>query len=168
MRTQSFSGPRPLYFRPGGGSLFRSDNRAVEETFEELSVEERNLFSVAYKNAVGSRRASWWIVSSVEQKETSNNAENAALASSYRTKVEGELNTVCDDILKLLKDCLIPASTSGESNVFHYAELNNLDETRKMDAIAELDNVSEDPYEDQGQVRWPDPGGVARVVVFVE
>merc|ERR1719382_1449698 len=36
----------------------------------ELSVEERNLLSVAYKNAVGSRRASWRIVSSMEQKES--------------------------------------------------------------------------------------------------
>merc|ERR1711948_69247 len=36
---------------------------------EELSVEERNLLSVAYKNAVGSRRAAWRIITSVEQKE---------------------------------------------------------------------------------------------------
>ncbi len=35
----------------------------------ELTVEERNLLSVAYKNVTGSRRASWRIVSSIEQKE---------------------------------------------------------------------------------------------------
>merc|ERR1712139_746361 len=82
---------------------------------------ERNLLSVAYKHGVGSRRASWRIVSSVEQKESSkNNTENAALASSYRTKVEGELNKICDEILKLLKDCLIPSCTTGESKVFYY------------------------------------------------
>ena len=31
---------------------------------------------------------------------------DAALASSYRTRVEGELHKICDEILKLLKDCL--------------------------------------------------------------
>uniref|UniRef100_A0A7S2TBU9 14-3-3 domain-containing protein n=1 Tax=Prorocentrum micans TaxID=2945 RepID=A0A7S2TBU9_PROMC len=32
---------------------------AVGKAGDELSVEERNLLSVAYKNAVGSRRAAW-------------------------------------------------------------------------------------------------------------
>ena len=56
-----------------------------------LSVEERNLLSVAYKNAVGSRRASWRIVSSVEQrKHSKGDSENVELARMYRTKVEDE------------------------------------------------------------------------------
>ena len=43
--------------------------RKVAELNCELSVEERNLLSVAYKNVIGARRASWRIVSSIEQKE---------------------------------------------------------------------------------------------------
>ncbi|KAL8239268.1 hypothetical protein R6Q59_015835 [Mikania micrantha] len=41
----------------------------------ELTVEERNLLSVGYKNVVGSRRASWRILSSIEQKEESRGNE---------------------------------------------------------------------------------------------
>jgi len=90
------------------------------ETGEDLSVEERNLLSVAYKNAVGSRRASWRIVSSVEQKETSKgNTANAELARDYRVKVEKELNMICDEILSLLDKHLIQENTPGEPKVFY-------------------------------------------------
>jgi len=87
----------------------------------ELTVEERNLLSVAYKNAVGSRRASWRIVSSVEQKEHSKkNTQNAELAREYREQVEKELNAICEEILDLLKKHLIKDSTPGEGKVFYY------------------------------------------------
>ncbi|KAF3796003.1 14-3-3-like protein A [Nymphaea thermarum] len=35
---------------------------------EELTVEECSLLSVAYKNVIGARRASWRIISSIEQR----------------------------------------------------------------------------------------------------
>ena len=38
----------------------------------QLTVEERNLLSVAYKNVVGARRASWRVLSSIETKEKGN------------------------------------------------------------------------------------------------
>merc|ERR1712224_465692 len=92
----------------------------VAKAGDELSVEERNLLSVAYKNAVGSRRAAWRIITSVMQKETSKgNAENAAYAKEFCNKVETELQGICDTILKLLDETLIPKSTGGESKVFY-------------------------------------------------
>jgi len=95
--------------------------KQVARMGEELSVEERNLLSVAYKNAVGARRASWRIISSVEQKEKSKgNSQNVTLAGEYRNRVEEELNKICNDILTLLDDFLIRAATSSESKVFYY------------------------------------------------
>jgi 14-3-3 protein epsilon len=87
---------------------------------EELSVEERNLLSVAFKNTVGSRRASWRIVSSVEQKESGKgNSENSDRAKTYREKVEAELDDICKKILDLLDNHLIKNASSGESKVFY-------------------------------------------------
>merc|ERR1711920_1002653 len=80
----------------------------VGKAGDELSVEERNLVSVAYKNAVGSRRAAWRIITSVMQKEQSKgNAENAKWAKEYCGKVEKELQDICDTILGLLDGDLI-------------------------------------------------------------
>jgi 14-3-3 protein epsilon len=47
--------------------------KAVAQQPQELSVEERNLLSVAYKNVVGARRASWRVLSSIESKEKEKN-----------------------------------------------------------------------------------------------
>jgi len=86
----------------------------------ELTVEERNLLSVAYKNVIGARRASWRIVSSIEQKEESKgNEEHVVAIRDYRAKVEQELSSICDSILRLLDAHLIPSSSTGESKVFY-------------------------------------------------
>ena len=54
----------------------------------ELTVEERNLLSVAYKNTIGARRASWRIISSIEQKEENKgNEQHVARIRDYRNKV---------------------------------------------------------------------------------
>lgn len=87
---------------------------------QELSVEERNLLSVAFKNVIGARRASWRIISSIEQKEESKGlVDNASRIKTYRKKVEGELSEICKSILTLLDQNLIPTSTTGESKVFY-------------------------------------------------
>lgn len=86
----------------------------------ELTVEERNLLSVAYKNVIGSLRAAWRIVSSIEQKEEGRkNEEHVVLVKDYRSKVEGELLDVCLGILKMLDSHLIPSASSSESRVFY-------------------------------------------------
>lgn len=83
----------------------------------ELSVEERNLLSVAYKNVIGSRRASWRVISSIENKGDNDRAEHIK---SYRLKIETELVEICNDILMIIENNLIPNSTSEEGKVFYY------------------------------------------------
>jgi len=79
------------------------------------------LLSVAYKNVVGTRRASWRIISSIEQKEeTKNNEKHITKIREYRQKIEDELETVCGDVLNVLDESLIPKAESGESKVFYH------------------------------------------------
>lgn len=87
----------------------------------ELTVDERNLLSVAYKNVVGTRRASWRIISSIEQKEeTKGTDKHVATIKEYRSKIELELEKVCQDVLDVLDEALIPNAASGESKVFYH------------------------------------------------
>ncbi|KAJ7740879.1 14-3-3 protein [Mycena olivaceomarginata] len=95
--------------------------KRVASSDQELTVEERNLLSVAYKNVIGARRASWRIVSSIEQKEESKgNEAQVSMIKGYREKIEQELAKICEDILEVLDKHLIPSAASGESKVFYH------------------------------------------------
>ncbi|KAJ2878848.1 Protein bmh2 [Coemansia asiatica] len=94
--------------------------KSVAAEDQELTVEERNLLSVAYKNVIGARRASWRIISSIEQKETAKeNKHHVEIVSAQRKVVEGELSNICKDILSVLDNHLLKRATSGESKVFY-------------------------------------------------
>lgn len=90
----------------------------TEQSESELSNEERNLLSVAYKNVVGARRSSWRVISSIEQK-TEGNDKKQQMAREYREKIELELKEICNDVLNLLDTFLIKNATAAESKVFY-------------------------------------------------
>lgn len=92
--------------------------KSVTETGVELSNEERNLLSVAYKNVVGARRSSWRVISSIEQK-TEGSEKKQQMVKEYREKVEVELREICNDVLALLDKFLIPKASNAESKVFY-------------------------------------------------
>jgi len=71
-----------------------------------LSVDERNLLSVAYKNVIGARRASWRTLNAESQDE-----KNSALISQYKSQVEEELKQICNDVINLLTESLIQKGT---------------------------------------------------------
>ena len=91
----------------------------------QLSVEERNLLSVAYKNVVGARRASWRILDSIEKKEeeksdrTDTNAERVKFISKYRVEIEKELAKICEELQKLISNDLLPSAKTVESKAFY-------------------------------------------------
>ena len=97
----------------------------VARTDTDLNIEERNLLSVAFKNVIGARRASWRIVSSIEQKEEKSNSSSPKLEmiKAYRKEIEDELQQICRNILALLDDHLIPCAEKAkddfESQVFY-------------------------------------------------
>lgn len=82
----------------------------------ELSNDERNLLSVAYKNSVKTRRDAWRTIQAIQNKEelkvSSRLSHNLfpilqgnkflPLISMYKEKIEGELKDICQDVLNLL------------------------------------------------------------------
>jgi len=82
---------------------------------QDLDVEERNLLSVAYKNVVGSKRASWRTLSG------GFDDADEALIEKYKGIVENELENICKEVISLLADSLLKTvnGKKDETEVFY-------------------------------------------------
>jgi len=94
--------------------------KKVLELGADLSVEERNLLSIAYKNLIGGKRTAWRIVNSLEEKEKHKDPNSWKLQqmSQLRQSIEHQLNKVSGEILDLIEKKLIPSASGTESKVF--------------------------------------------------
>lgn len=114
------------------GERFDDMAKAMREVTEmtgadgaaELSNEERNLLSVAYKNVVGARRSSWRMFSMIENKAEKDKDKpdtpmKLELTTKFRKIIEAELDKICDEVLELLEKYLIPKAEKDDSKVFY-------------------------------------------------
>ena len=84
-----------------------------------LSVEERNLLSIAEKNAVGSRSAAWRFMHQRGVQGKDQRQQTAGRNTrEHAVTVEVELQKTCDGILALMDKNLVPSESSGESKMF--------------------------------------------------
>ena len=87
----------------------------------DLTNEERNLLSIAYKNVVNNKRVSWRILSQHIQKESKKESSPYLQdIIDFMRNVEKELIEVCTEILGLLGDYLIPGAKDGSQKVFYW------------------------------------------------
>ncbi|SJL02257.1 related to 14-3-3 protein 1 [Armillaria ostoyae] len=91
----------------------------VQHFGPQLTLDERNLLSVAYKNITNNLRNSWRIVDTLEKMEATRKGGKAPLIRMQRGRIEAELERVCRDIVGLLEGKLVRGAKAGEERVFY-------------------------------------------------
>jgi 14-3-3 protein epsilon len=114
----------------------------LNEKTDDLTIEERNLISVAFKNSVGLRRTAWRAVSSIAQKPKY--SEYSGACTKYMLKIENEMDALCTKINAIIDQHYLAKATNAESKVFfhkmkadYYRYLSEVLSGDKLKAISE-------------------------------
>ena len=83
----------------------------------ELLMDERNLLSVAYKSVSGMKRTAWRALSAIEENPKYEKQKEKTKA--YKLKIEGELKSVCNEVIKVIDSSLLKTAAAAEAKVFY-------------------------------------------------
>lgn len=87
---------------------------------KDLSNDERNLISMAYKNSVTSRRTALRSIIAYESKEIKKEKSNFLLyMQEYRKRVEDELTKICNNVINVCDSHLLKKAENEEATVFY-------------------------------------------------
>ena len=87
---------------------------------KDLSNDERNLLSIAYKNSVSSRRTALRTIIAYETKEKKKETSTfLPFIQEYHKKVQEELNKACQNILNVIDQTLLKRAEDAEEKVFY-------------------------------------------------
>jgi 14-3-3 protein beta/theta/zeta len=132
---------------------------------DELTQEQRNLMSVAYKNVVGARRSAWRVLQNQPKREGS--ALEREGVNEYKAKIEKELEDLCNEVIDLLDNHLVKHAVKSESKVFYLKMKGDyqryLAEVATGETRLKVVEQSKKAYEDAMSVadQTPDAGGMA-------
>ena len=87
---------------------------------KDLSNDERNLLSIAYKNSVSSRRTALRTIFAYETKEKKKETSTfLPFIQEYHKKVQDELNKACQNVLNVIDQTLLKRAEDAEAKVFY-------------------------------------------------
>ena len=82
----------------------------------DLSSDERNLLSVAFKNLISSKRTAWRTISAIEQNPKYSKFGDSLAA--YKKKIEDGLYRDCELIIDLIKSKVLTKNCLDEAKAF--------------------------------------------------
>ena len=93
----------------------------VQKKSSDLSSDERNLLSIAYKNTISQDRQAIRTLMAYESKEAKKSeSPYLEFIREYKTKVQKELEDLCNRINKTVDTHLLPKAETDEAKVFYH------------------------------------------------
>jgi 14-3-3 protein epsilon len=111
-----------IHYRDTRQDVIKQIKGLIQQHSSELTIDERNLLSVAYKNVTNLLRNSWRSLDALEKAEIAKSPtvnRHVSLIRGQKGRIEHELMDICKDIIGLLDTQLLSAAQGGEETVFY-------------------------------------------------
>ena len=82
----------------------------------EVTADERNLLSVAFKNLISSKRAACRTIAAIEQNPKYSKFSDAL--AKYKDTIESQLTADCEKVVKMIQDKVLAKECDGEAKAF--------------------------------------------------
>lgn len=123
----------------------------------ELSPDERNLLSVAFKNLISSKRSAWRTISAIEQ-----NPKYAKFGDSladYKKKIESALYADCEKIIDIVKSKVLSKNCEAEPKAFFVKMVGDyyryIAETAQGDKLEQVKTEALKAYDEANGITLP-------------
>ncbi|CAI2378245.1 unnamed protein product [Moneuplotes crassus] len=90
----------------------------IDTKSEDLSIEERNLLSVGFKNFISSSRSAYRVIGTIET--NSKYKDYTEDCKAYKNKIREELEQKCMKVIEIVKTKSLPKATEKESITFYH------------------------------------------------
>ena len=90
--------------------------KVLQEKGADVSSDERNLLSVAFKNLISSKRAACRTIAAIEQNPKYSKFSDAL--ASYKSSIESKLQGDCQHIIDLINQHVLNKACDGEAKAF--------------------------------------------------
>jgi 14-3-3 protein epsilon len=129
----------------------------LQEKGGDVSSDERNLLSVAFKNLISSKRAACRTIAAIEQNPKYQKYGDAL--SGYKANIEDKLRQDCDSVIRIINENVLSKKCDGESKAFFVKMVGDyyryIAENAKGDLMNEVKHKALQAYQEANNIQLP-------------
>ena len=131
--------------------------KVLDEKHGDVSADERNLLSVAFKNLISGKRAACRTIAAIEQNPKY--SKFAEALAQYKNDIEGQLSNDCDLVIKLINDKVLTTECQPEAKAFFVKMVGDyyryIAENAKDSKLEEVKNNALKAYDQANGITLP-------------
>merc|ERR1712083_490778 len=132
-------------------------SKVLDQKGGDVTADERNLLSVAFKNLISSKRAACRTIAAIEQNPKYSKFSTAL--ASYKETIEGQLTADCEKVIDMINSKVLAKDCDGEAKAFFVKMVGDyyryISENAKDSKLEEVKAAALNAYDEANAINLP-------------